>query len=77
MCIRDRCVCRVSVCLCVHVCLVCQCDMYVQLNTYTPLLSQVRLLIGIARFKEMSYLIGLLIEHDEFEALSCTKELKR
>lgn len=32
-------------------------------------LSQVRLLIGIARFKEMSYIIGLLMKHDEFESL--------
>ena len=28
-----------------------------------------RLLIGIGRFKEMSYIIGLLMQHDEFESL--------
>lgn len=30
---------------------------------------QVRLLTGISRYHEMGYIIGLLIEHDEFESL--------
>ena len=32
-----------------------------------------RLLIGIGRFKEMSYIIGLLMQHDEFESLLSDK----
>ena len=33
------------------------------------LIFQVRLLTGIGRFHEMSYIIGLLLECDEFESL--------
>ena len=38
-----------------------------QLRPLNP--AQVRLLTGIGRFHEMSYIIGLLLEYDEFESL--------
>ena len=37
--------------------------------TYFFLSYQVRLLTGISRYHEMGYIIGLLIEHDQFESL--------
>ena len=35
----------------------------------TCMYVQVRMLTGISRYNEMSYIIGLLIEADEFERL--------